>query len=135
MKQVTAYRCEHCRKIYLREYACREHEQNRCTQNPEIRPLCYSCKHYEPSWEDDEREEIEYEVWCDPYCGEHYSTKLFNPNKCTHESNECKLYNNMKLSDAMQTALAEENYQPMPNRRNGGCKFYSAIPNHPYSEK
>ncbi len=135
MKEVKAFICEHCHKVYLRAHACKEHEQSRCTQNPEIRPLCYSCEHYEPSLEDDEREEIEYEVWCDPYCGKYYSTKLFNPNKCTHESNECKLYNNMKLSDEMTEALSENGYQPMPTLRTGGCELYKPLPDHPYADK
>ena len=135
MKQVTAYRCDFCGKTYLREYACKSHEHDRCTQNPEIRPLCYSCKHYDPSWEDTEQDEIEYAVWTDPYGDEHYSTKLFTPNKCAHPDNKRKLYNNMKLSDEMRAALSGYDYYPMPIRRNGGCENYEAIPEHPYAEK
>lgn len=35
MEQVTAYRCKHCGKVYLRDFACKRHEETRCPQNPE----------------------------------------------------------------------------------------------------
>lgn len=135
MKEVKAFICEHCHKVYLRAHACKEHEQNRCTENPEIRPLCYSCEHYVPSTLEDERDEIEYEVYVDWYGDEHYQTKSFTPNKCSHPSKDCKLYNNMKLSDKMTEALSENGYQPMPTRRTGGCELYKPLPDHPDADK
>lgn len=134
MEQVTAYRCQHCGKVYLRDFACKRHEETRCPQNPEIRPLCYSCRHYAASYDEEER--VMYVDGVDLWNGEeHFASKLFAPNKCTCSGNERKLYNNLKLSDEMRAGLAEADYEPMPNFRNGGCNFYQAIPEHPYAIK
>lgn len=133
MKEVTAYRCEHCGKLYLREFACKTHEQERCMQNPQIQPLCYSCEHYEPSWLDEEKEEIEYCYSCSYDGDEYYTTKLFSPNKCSHPDNNHKLYNNVKLSEEMIAGLEDKDYYPMPTLRTGGCNHYSPIEGHPYS--
>lgn len=129
MKQVTAYRCEHCGKTYLIAGACAKHEDEVCMKNPAIRPLCYSCQHYKESWQDEEKERIAY--YFDTCFGERYDIKLFSPNRCTHL--DCKLYNNIKLSDEMQTALSEENYIAMPTRRTGGCEHYQLDPKKEYN--
>ncbi len=135
MKQVTAFLCEHCHKVYLRAHACKKHEQFRCTQNPEIRPLCYSCEYYAQSGFEDKADDIEFEFWTDYYGDQHSSSKEFSPNKCSHPSNGGKLYNNMKLSAKMTEALSNYGYKPMPTLRTGGCQFYKAIPNHHYAIK
>ncbi|QCD37188.1 MULTISPECIES: hypothetical protein [Muribaculaceae] len=135
MEKVTAYRCQYCGKVYLRECACKKHEEMRCSQNPEIRPLCYSCQHYESSFDENEKESIEY--WQSyGWDGSEYSyTKLFSPNRCKHPKKQCKLFNNVKLSAEMREGLSEAKYEPMPNRRSGGCGYYDAIPEHPYATK
>lgn len=114
MKEVQAYRCEHCGKVYLMKTACLEHEAHRCPRNPENRPLCYDCKHYQPSMEADNKERI-----C-PWGDGEYSKK-FDPNKC--ERTDHKLFNNIKLSDEMQEALHEAGYKPMPLPKDG-CKGF-----------
>ncbi len=117
MKQVQAYRCEHCGKTYLRPHACREHEENRCSRNPEIRPYCYSCEHYKESFPDTEKERITYSLGIDYYGDEEYDIKLFSPNQCLHPDNPCKLYNNINLSEEMRQGLSEAGYRPMPCHR------------------
>ena len=106
MKQVQAYRCEHCGKVYLMKSACIEHEAHRCPHNPENRPLCYDCKHYQPSAEADNKERIIYYSGFRPWDDEEIKySKKFDPNKC--ECTDRKLFNNIKLSDEMQDALHE----------------------------
>lgn len=46
MKEVKAYRCEFCGKLFLRKNNCEEHEKNDCSKIPKNRALCYECKHY-----------------------------------------------------------------------------------------
>lgn len=118
MKQVQAYRCEHCGKVYLMKSACIEHEAHRCPRNPENRPLCYDCKNYQPSMEVGNKERITYEI-CSLGKVEH--SKKFDPNKCSITKQ--KLYNNIKLSDEMQDALYEAGYNPMPLPKDG-CKDF-----------
>ena len=38
------YKCEHCKKVYLREKACLVHE-NGCWHNPDNKRPCFDCKH------------------------------------------------------------------------------------------
>ena len=47
MKEVKAYRCEFCGKLFLRKHNCEEHEKNDCHKIPKNRALCYECKHYQ----------------------------------------------------------------------------------------
>ncbi len=119
MKEVQAYRCEHCGKVYLMKTACLEHEAHRCPRNPENRPLCYDCKHYQPSIEADDRERIKY--YMDAPWGDLEYSKKFDPNKC--KRTDCKLFNNIKLSDEMTDALNEAGYKPMPLPKDG-CKDF-----------
>lgn len=119
MKEVQAYRCEHCGKVYLMKSACLEHEAHRCPRNPENRPLCYDCKNYQPSMEADNKERISYFIdapWGDvEYC------KKFDPNRCAITKQ--KLYNSMKLSDEMEDALYEADYRAMPLPKDG-CRLF-----------
>ena len=45
-KNITAYFCSHCNKLYQRKHACIDHEKL-CMSNPEIERACYSCIHFE----------------------------------------------------------------------------------------
>lgn len=122
MKKVTAYRCEHCGKLYLKEKACIEHENERCFKHPQRMPLCYSCKHYNPAYEED-KEEIEF-YYTSPF-GEESSTKMFDPHRCKHPEINCKLYNDVKLTDDITIALTEGyGYRPMQTKSKGGCEYY-----------
>jgi hypothetical protein len=117
MKPVNAYRCEHCGKLYIREKACIEHEDNLCFKNPQIRPLCYDCKFYEAT-NDTESIRVYYETWA----GESFVDKDFSPNKCTKR--DCKLFNDVKLAEETEVELQEQGYEPMPNLKGGGCKNF-----------
>ena len=39
MKEVKAYSCEFCGKLFLRKNSCEEHEKNDCTKTPKNRAL------------------------------------------------------------------------------------------------
>lgn len=45
MKEVTAYRCDYCKKLYMRSGTCANHEEL-CLKNPQNIPLCYTCQHF-----------------------------------------------------------------------------------------
>lgn len=131
MKRIEAYRCEYCGKIYLTPHGCKRHEDRGCCQRPERRPLCYSCKHYHQELVEKENI-IYYTGYATPW-GEEENMKKFDVNRCAHPDNECKLFNNFKLSAEMQTALSEADFVAMPSMSIGGCKFYAPIPEHPYA--
>lgn len=133
MKHVQAFRCDYCGKVYLKESSCKQHEQERCCQRPDIRPYCYSCKHYHQEF--DKKENVIYYTGVyNPFTDdEDESVKTFDVNRCTHPDNERKLYNNIKLSAEMQTALDECDFYPMPTPKSGGCKYYEPIPEHPWA--
>lgn len=119
MKEVKAFRCDFCGKLYLRKSACLKHEENRCTRNPKLRPLCLDCKHYRENIDKYDIEEISYSV--DSPFGEEERNILFNPNKC--DVTDCKLYYNIKLTDDLTTALDEAGYKPMPLPEDGCTDF------------
>lgn len=115
-----AYRCEYCGKIYLRKSACLLHEIHLCLRNPENRPLCYDCKHYNPCFFDNEKEAIT--CYGDTPWGGEFKYKIhFSPNKC--ELQNFKLFNNIKLSDEKTTALYEAGYEAMPLPKDG-CEYF-----------
>lgn len=41
MKQITAYRCSHCKRVTVTQRAMKSHEQ-RCIRNPEVK-TCATC--------------------------------------------------------------------------------------------
>ena len=43
MKQIKAYQCDHCRKLYKRPKSCEKHEVI-CKSNPENSVACDGCK-------------------------------------------------------------------------------------------
>ncbi len=46
MKEKIAYRCDHCKKVYLSRSSCERHESSMCRQNPSLKAKCfYGCKH------------------------------------------------------------------------------------------
>lgn len=44
MKQINAYKCEHCGKIYQKINAIEFHEKT-CNKNPENKRACFGCVH------------------------------------------------------------------------------------------
>lgn len=132
MKQINAYRCDFCGKIYLTPRGCKRHEKCGCCQRPELRPLCYSCQYYHQ--EMIETEAISYYPRGIRTSYDDMGMKKFDVNRCDHPDNERKLYNNFKLSAEVQEGLLDAGFNPMPNRKSGGCKFYAPIPGHPYAD-
>lgn len=119
MKEVQAYRCEHCGKVYLIKGKCIVHEQYRCPRNPENRPLCYDCKNYKPSIDANNQERI---VWyTDAPLGAVEHMKKFDPNTCPRLNK--KLFNNINLSDEVVDELFEYGYEPMPLPKDGCSDF------------
>lgn len=45
MKEIKAYKCGYCGKLYQRKPNCAEHEDKHCLKNPKIRPMCFDCEH------------------------------------------------------------------------------------------
>lgn len=119
MKQVTAYRCNHCGKLFMRDYNCHKHEPQ-CTKNPLVRPLCYDCKFYQSN--DDSEEEVK--IWVDSYFGEQCYTKQFHPHKCTHPDNDCKLFANIHMNEDTYIALTDDGWEAMPTPKVGGCEYF-----------
>lgn len=119
MKEVKAYRCQYCGKLYLTKRGCERHENDICTKSPERRPLCYNCKNYRATYDEHEREKIT----ITEYLGEDvsYQNFYFYPNKC--HAKICKLFFNVKLSEELQDELYENRYIPMPSV-NKGCECY-----------
>lgn len=46
MKEIKAYKCDFCGKLYKREGNCIRHE-NVCRKNPDNHFKCFDCKHLE----------------------------------------------------------------------------------------
>ena len=44
MKEVKAYKCEFCGKLFLRKNTCEEHEKNGCSKIPKNKFLIKYCK-------------------------------------------------------------------------------------------
>lgn len=51
MKEVKAYRCSFCGKIYLQRKSCEKHENNGCYRNMMLKPLCFACTHCKSAWD------------------------------------------------------------------------------------
>lgn len=133
MKEVTAYRCDHCGKVYIQKHQCRNHEPL-CTLNPQTRPLCYSCQNYTPA-AFDEKCHIYYDdgKLGDPFSEEPYVTYSLNKCEARKEFTDCFLFNKRKQSKNILLALKEEGFIPMPSVKSGGCKDYKPIEGHPYA--
>lgn len=80
-----------------------------------------------------EREDVVY--WIDNYMGEPEEYfKTFDTHRCTHPQKDCKLFNDINLSDQIFEGLREADFEPMPTKKTGGCEYYQPIKGHPYSE-
>ncbi len=124
MEKVEAYRCRYCGKLYMTAIGCEKHEAHLCVKLPERLPYCYRCRHYNPSYESDSREQIKF-YEANGLGGRNVPQfKKFEPNRCNQLG--CKLYNNTRLSDELQKALGDNGYRPMPSPKTGGCKYFTA---------
>ena len=119
MKQVTAYRCQHCGKLFMRDYNCRKHEPQ-CTKNPLVRPLCYDCEFYEPAGYKD-LEDVK--IWYDDGFGGDYTIKSFAPNKCSQPEKGCKLFANIHMGEDTYISLTDEGWEAMPTPKEK-CPYF-----------
>jgi len=44
MKEIKAYKCDFCGKVYQRRIYCEKHEYT-CGKNPDNKPVCWDCKY------------------------------------------------------------------------------------------
>lgn len=131
MKEVTAYRCEHCGRLYAQKHHCLKHEPL-CTLNPQTRPLCYSCQNYNTAALD-EKMRVYYDTTRDPFSEDPYVIYSLNKCEARKEYTDCFLFNKRKQSKKILRALKDEGFIPMPSLSSGGCDNYKPIEGHPYS--
>ena len=114
MKEVKAYRCEYCGKMFLRKNTCEKHEKHYCNKIPINRALCYECKYYHIA---NKNEVKDVELVGD------YGIKFAK----RMELNRCKIYNflifnSLHMPDYICDTLIDEGWQDMPTVENGcGC--------------
>lgn len=122
MKEYTnpTWQCEHCGRLFSHKANAARHEAV-CRKSPDIKKLCYSCKHFENG--DYETKPIE--VWHEalPVHSYHsYSvTKNVQQNRC--KAMGCMLYNPFHTEEDFRDALEESGYKPMLTI-NQGCEKY-----------
>lgn len=105
----------------MTKHGCSAHEST-CTKNPQVRPLCYDCKHYHA----DMFNTIDVDYYYDTAYGTCVATKKFYVNKCL--LSDGLLYHNIKLSDNVTTALEENyNFTAMPTRARSGCNCFEEL--------
>ena len=114
MKEVKAYRCEFCGKVFLRKNTCEEHEKHYCNKIPLNRALCYDCKYYHAAYENEVKD---VELVRDD--GIKFTKRM--------QLNRCKIYNflifnSLHMPDYICDALIGAGWQYMPTVENGcGC--------------
>lgn len=114
MKEVKAYRCEFCGKVFLRKNTCEEHEKNGCSKIPKNRALCYKCKYYRIA---NKNEVKDVELVLDD--GIKF-TKMMQLNRC--RINKFLIFNSLHMPDYICDALIGAGWQYMPTVENGcGC--------------
>jgi hypothetical protein len=122
MKEVKAYRCEHCGQLFMTEWRCKRHEDTYCKRNPQIRALCYICKHYEAA---DETEQLDFDEYSPNYDMDMPMSIIATPNKCNALG--CKLYNKKHLCERNEGVFQDYDYRAMKTLRDGGCEHYEEI--------
>lgn len=115
MREVTAYKCEFCKKLYLRRGMCANHEEF-CLKNPLNIPLCYTCKHYKMTADTED-------IKCPDILNAEepgYNRLRVFPHRC--ELFGDKLYRHTdKVRENMEDALRDSGYIPMPTCK---CEDY-----------
>lgn len=117
MKEVKAYRCEFCGKVFLRKNTCEKHEKNDCSKIPNNRALCYECIHYNVGFISFEKEE-DIELVRDD--GIKF-IKRMKRNRC--EIYNFLLFNSLHMPDYICDALIGAGWKYMPTVENG-CECY-----------
>ena len=119
-----AYKCGFCRRLYQRRAACIRHEQH-CPKNPDIRPLCYDCKHFDGGKNKSglTTEEVRYAIYF-PSGASRTLSKTFDAHICAIDGH--KLFNGMHLDNIdMLDGLAESGFEKMPHK--GECKDFEPV--------
>lgn len=117
MKEVKAYRCEFCGKLFLRKNNCEEHEKNDCTKIPKKRALCYECKHYDVGFIGFEEVKDVDLVRDDGI----KFTKRMKRNRCKINNN--LIFNSLHMPEYICDALVGAGWQYMSTVEHG-CKNY-----------
>lgn len=116
MKEIKAYKCGYCGKLYQRKPSCRRHEDNGCLKNPKIRPVCFDCKLMQCS---EETEDVVLRV--DMIDGrEVRASRRFKRTICRETGK--KMYVNIHLHEDVTEALDDNGWEAMPTHTEG-CKY------------
>lgn len=116
MKEIKAYKCGYCGKLYQRKPNCAEHEDKHCLKNPKIRPMCFDCELMQQT---EVTEDVPYIIErLDGGCVEVH--KKFKRTTCNRTG--AKMYVDIHLTDDVTTALCDEGWQAMPTHAEG-CKY------------
>ena len=114
MKEVKAYRCEFCGKMFLRKNTCEENEKNDCSKIPQNRALCYECKYYHIANKNEVKDVELVRDDCIKFA------KRMELNRC--KINNTLIFNSLHMPDYVCDALIGAGWQYMPTVENGcGC--------------
>lgn len=117
MKEVKAYRCDILWQNVFAQNTCEKHEKNDCSKIPNNRALCYECKYYHATYENEVKD---VELVRDD--GIKF-TKRMELNRC--EINNDLIFNSLHMLDYVCDALIGVGWQYMPTVENG-CKNYKS---------
>lgn len=116
MKEIKAYKCGYCGKLYQRKPNCIRHEDNHCLKNPKIRPICFDCKFMQCS---EETEDVDW--WVTMMDGREVRvSRKFKRTICRETGK--KMYVNIHLSEDVTETLDDKGWQAMPTHAEG-CEY------------
>lgn len=119
MKKYTnpTWQCEHCNRLFIHKSNAARHEEV-CRNNPDIKKLCYTCKHFDNGC----YETKPIEVWYETLPLQSYSViKNVQQNRC--KAMDYMLYNPFHMEECFRMTLEGDGYEPMPTI-NDGCEKY-----------
>lgn len=118
------YECEHCGKISKSAGGMAVHEKT-CRKNPNVRPLCWSCRHFDNAYNDEE--EVTFIVF-DAWAGEYPRKADMRPSRC--QIDRSKLYNRIGVHcEELEIALQDEGWRLCPTISEG-CPVFEPYPEH-----
>lgn len=103
----TTYRCEHCRKLYVREHFAVTHEAN-CKNNPVNARPCFYCPHLE---------KVQREYCFDTYHGD--DVRMVGVLFCS-KVDSCLYPPAVERSGQGPYELGDDSNEPMPK----ACKYF-----------
>ena len=126
MKEIKAYKCGYCGKLYQLAPCCARHENNHSLKNPNIRPVCFDCRLMQLT---EETEDVPYGM---VRIDGRFITVYKKFKRTTCKKTGAKMYVNMHLTDDVTTALGDEGWQAMPTHAEG-CK-HAKLYRHDYGK-